>query len=286
MKSDSVVKQLQKKELEILKFVDKFCQTQDIPYFLSAGTLLGAIRHKGFIPWDDDIDLGMTRENYERFVKLIPEALENTEYMLQTYQTDAGYPLPFLKIINLNTTLVENNAKNGNAKNGVFIDIFPFDIVPDNKFLRWVQIKKCKMLTFVIHTRMNYYTRAQTPLGGIIYSMLNLLWGRYSVRELLDKRQKEIEKYNHSNNRNMSIVTATTEFKTETLDKVEINDVIRIPFEDGMFLANSNYEQMLEQSYGDYMKFPPVEERGTRHDIVYLKMDDLEFGDRTYKKKK
>ncbi|WP_348920671.1 LicD family protein [Enterococcus rotai] len=286
MKSDNIVKQLQKKELEILKFVDNFCQTNDIPYFLSAGTLLGAIRHKGFIPWDDDIDLGMTRENYERFIQLVPKALKDTDYMLQTYKTDAGYPLPFLKIINLTTTLVESNAKDGNAKNGVFIDIFPFDVVPDNKALRWLQIKKCKLLTFVIHTKMNYYTRAQTPVGGMIYKLLNLFWGRYSVRELLEKRQKEIEKYNQSNNHNMSIVTATTEFRTETLSKTEINDVIRIPFEDGMFLANSNYERMLEQSYGDYMKFPPVEERGTRHDIVYLQLDDFEFGDPTYKKKK
>ena len=123
---------LRQKELELLKIFIEVCDKLQLNYFAVEGTLLGAVRHQGFIPWDDDIDVGMMRQDFEVFVqqagKLLPEG-----FFLQTHQTDPEYAQHFAKLRNSDTVFLETTYKNLNINHGIYIDIFPFDVYPDGK---------------------------------------------------------------------------------------------------------------------------------------------------------
>ena len=124
-------------QLEIANEVKKICENYKIKYFLIAGTLLGAVRHRGFIPWDDDLDMGMLRKDYIKFLKIARKELDD-KYYLESWKVASGYGLPFTKIRMNGTKYIERNSKDVNCHLGIFIDIFPFDNVPDNKVQRLI----------------------------------------------------------------------------------------------------------------------------------------------------
>ena len=119
-------------ELEIFKVFLDIANKLDIKYYLIGGTLLGAVRHKGFIPWDDDIDVGLPRKDYEKFIAEAQKYLPDY-YFLQTYETDPEYPLSFAKIRDSRTTYLETALNNKKINHGVFFDIFPLDFYPENE---------------------------------------------------------------------------------------------------------------------------------------------------------
>ena len=125
-----LLRKVQLTQLEIAKEIRRVCEENDIPYFLTCGTLLGAVRHQGFIPWDDDMDVGMLRENYEKFCRIAPEKLK-PEYCWQSWYTDPNYALPFGKVRKRGTLYLEAKSHRL-AENGFYVDIFPYDAVsPD-----------------------------------------------------------------------------------------------------------------------------------------------------------
>lgn len=129
--SDQQMKQLRQIELNILQNFIDVCEKLQIQYFVVQGTLLGTIRHQGFIPWDDDIDVGMLRADYEIFIKNGQDLLPD-EYFIQTHDTDPAYPHGFAKVRNSHTAFVETTCKDIHMNHGIYIDVFPFDYYPDN----------------------------------------------------------------------------------------------------------------------------------------------------------
>ena len=123
-----MLRKLQLTELEILREIKRVCLENGIHFFLCSGTFLGAVRHQGFIPWDDDLDIGMLREDYERFCRLAPEKL-SPDFCLQNWHTDSAYALPFGKVRKRNTLLVERKSIQL-EENGIYVDVFPFDFAP------------------------------------------------------------------------------------------------------------------------------------------------------------
>ena len=130
---------LQLKILEMVKYLDQFCKENNIEYYIIYGSCLGAVRHKGFIPWDDDFDIGMTLENYNKFVDLCKTKLDTNKYFLQTLDTDPNYYLSFAKLRDINTTLIEEKNKGISIQYGVYVDIFPIVGIPKNNFSRKMQ---------------------------------------------------------------------------------------------------------------------------------------------------
>ena len=120
------LRKLQLLQLDIAKAIKELCESNGIPYFLIGGTLLGAIRHKGFIPWDDDFDVGMLREDYERFIKIAEEKLDKKKFFLETWDTEKGYGFPFAKVKLNGTKYPERNAPKS-VHQGIFVDVFPID---------------------------------------------------------------------------------------------------------------------------------------------------------------
>ena len=126
------MRKVQLTQLEIAKEIKRVCEENDIRYFLADGTFLGAVRHKGFIPWDDDMDFGMLRADYEKFCRIAPSKLK-PEYCLQTWYTDPNYSLPFGKVMKRGTVYLESKKTRRLKENGFYVDIFPYDYVPENQ---------------------------------------------------------------------------------------------------------------------------------------------------------
>ena len=144
---NETLRKVQLAQLEIGKEIKRVCDENGIKYFLDSGTLLGAIRHKGFIPWDDDMDMGMLREDYERFIEIAPKELK-PEYFLQTWKTDKSYPYAFAKIRKKGTVFIEAVSQKTNAHNEIFVDVFPYDIYPDDETVRTKLTKKIMLLKY------------------------------------------------------------------------------------------------------------------------------------------
>ncbi len=140
---------IQKEELRILIEFDRICRKHNIKYSLSYGTLIGAIRHQGFIPWDDDIDVGMLREDYEVFLEKGQKLLQS-DLFLQTCYTDPKYPQVYAKIRKNNTSFVETTVKNIQMHHGIYIDVFPFDYYNDKRINNIVFSYKKTMLRYRI----------------------------------------------------------------------------------------------------------------------------------------
>ena len=119
---------------EILAEIDRVCKKHNIPYFIQGGSAIGAFYNKGVVPWDDDVDVGMTRENYNRFLDLAPAELDS-RYFLEWFGTESNTPFYFAKIKKNNTLFVEQIWRNMDIHHGIFVDIFPYDRIPDNRWL-------------------------------------------------------------------------------------------------------------------------------------------------------
>jgi lipopolysaccharide cholinephosphotransferase len=135
---DNTLQQVHKIQLEMALEVKRICEKHKIKYSIVAGTLLGAVRHNGFIPWDDDLDIAMLRDNYIKFIDICKDEL-NDSYFLQTWDTDPGFALPIAKLRKNSTKFVEKDFMEANIHCGIYIDILPFDSVPSENISKFIR---------------------------------------------------------------------------------------------------------------------------------------------------
>ncbi|MBQ5632067.1 MAG: LicD family protein [Treponema sp.] len=255
--------------LKILKEVHKICEENNIKYFLSDGTLIGAIRHQGFIPWDDDLDIGMLREDYEKFCKIAPQILSEN-FILQNFQTDKGYGLQFGKVILKNTVWIEKVAKNTNRQwSGIYIDIFPYDNITENKKMQklinrlYIFIQGLILIKFKYINISNYESMAKKlkyVLKKIYLCTISkklLIYIRDSIcKRYLNKSKTLVTKYGGNFYKNQNPYNF---YKNLTLQN----------FEDTSFYIPKNYDKILKNLYGNYMEIPPIEKQ-RQHGIEYF----------------
>lgn len=255
---------LQKVQFEILKDIDKLCKENNITYYLAGGTALGAIRHKGFIPWDDDIDIFMSIEHYDRFKQLFIMS-DMEDYVLQENYAYDNYWL-YSKIRKKGTTQIEREEDKSSKKmQGIFIDIFP--------------LRKCSLnvLSQYIHYFCAQYLtmRAQIACGWESNNkkqQVILKLSKFMPNKLLSKcAVKYINKYEHRSNYQYCYfeVGRGISMKKLVFDKEMFSAPIYCSFESDLFPVSSKYHEYLTQFYGDYMKLPPEEKRiQFRHGIL------------------
>lgn len=275
MDLDHQLEKIHQLELKIAIEVKRICEKYDIKYFLIGGTLLGAVRHGGFIPWDDDMDIGMKREEYNRFVKVCNRELGDAFY-LQTWDTDMQYPFSFAKVRLKGTRVVEEFSEVGGMENGIFIDIFPFDAVPDNEKERKKQGKKyfiCKRLLWIKKGMgTNMKTSAKSAVKYYAFLLFSKLFPYEAVKNYFRKTQ---QKYNHLHTRKVVADGAYT-YERESIERKWVEKLEPVKFETEYFPAFQEKKSYLEHLYGDYMQLPPVEER-RGHGLV--KVDFGAYGD-------
>lgn len=250
---------MQEVELDILIAVDRICQEFSIPYWLDSGTALGSVRHKGFIPWDDDIDIGMLRPDYDRFLEIAQKEL-GPAYFLQTYYTD-GAPIMFAKVHRRGTTFVEYRLRNLPIEHGIFVDIFPYDFLP-NEPDTWEHIKACDKIYKKFQYRL-IPDRTLRPDGSIRWYTKAIMrrvthWAHLylSPDKLVRQMEQEFSKY-----KNGQFVTCHSWGGICSFPIDEIFPLGTQEFEGRKFSAPGNIHAFLSRVYGNYMELPPIEDR-------------------------
>ncbi len=256
------VKQIQ---IEALRFLIDYLEKNKINYFIIAGTLLGAVRHKGFIPWDDDVDIGMMRQDYNKFMTLFKNDFErNNEalYFLQNWDTDPHFAMPFSKLRVNNTIYKEEVTQHVNIHHGIYIDIFPFDDVHSNKLLSCIQEKGTMLLQKMILAKSSYKLTSRKM--SIIYKI-----SLFPIpKRLMIALIYAINVENTEDNKLMVCSGGSYGFKKEVVEKQWFESIEYVEFECLKLKAPSGYIPYLINLYGDYKKLPPVNQRGDRHKII------------------
>lgn len=246
--------------LQILLTVDKVCREHDIRYYCWAGTMLGAIRHKGFIPWDDDMDICMPRPDYDRFLmhahEWLPQPLEAL-----SIETSATYPGSFAKIVDSSTTLIERGHSDYVA--GIYIDVFPIDGMTTNRLMRRLAVaryKACDKLLYFLHRDPYKHGHGLSSWPVLlIQKLFTHEWARRQLRAA-----------------NLAYDYATSDYVLDYDDGINgvmPKSILGTPqpfdFEGRQVMGVEHYDEYLRQKYGDYMVVPPHDNQ-RQHNFYYL----------------
>lgn len=262
-----VLKQLQNAEFEILLALDDFCRLNDIEYSLYAGTMLGAVRHHGFIPWDDDIDVAMTREEYSKFCRTILEKPMDG-FFFENYETNTNCGTCHGKLRKLGTIFLQKGEIEGKGHHELWVDIFPLDkyaLNKDGEKARWIGRQN------VFLTRANVGNVMDSRKKRIVRFLIRLIpvWFRHRV---LIYNTRWLEKNSIATNDNYYWMSMST---LENIDRYRFPQDIceeydNLEFNGHQFRIFKKYKEMLSHLYGDYMILPPVEERVCSHNPIKI----------------
>lgn len=273
---DKELRKLQLIETDILKEFIRTCDELGCEYSLDAGTLLGCIRHKGFIPWDDDIDVWMPRKDYEKYIENAQKLLDK-KFFIQNYKTDPNFSWAFTKIRNSNTTFIEPIHKNVDINHGIYIDIFPFDNYDPNKKIKNGLINFKRMLLNIqlmkFRPRDNKNIKVISKIKNCLLRIpSNIIYGRKSLSELnmiFDEIAKE--SYNDDTEYIANLVDPINRYKPNYYSKtLLLSEKIYMTFEDILAKVPTDYDQVLKIKFGDYMKLPPREEQVSKHNVIKI----------------
>lgn len=259
------IKELQQKTLEILRVFIDTCEKLNVKYYLIDGTLLGAVRHKGFIPWDDDIDVGMIREDYEKFLKEAPALLPES-FFLQTYESDPGYQHNFAKIRNSNTTFIESSLADKKINHGLFLDIFPlYECEKEYNVSRKFNIKRA-----ICNLRISYlYNDNVVSKKARLVRPITKLF--FSTAQKALRAEENLFKTNPDGKFLANYNSLWGE--KETVPKEWFGEGVTLEFEGIKVICPTEYEKWLTNVYGDYMKLPPEEKRVTHHNTEIIDLE-------------
>ena len=266
------LEELKNIQINILNVVDDFCKKNDIKYWIDCGTLLGAVRHKGYIPWDDDIDIGMLRDDYEKFMKLFNQ--QNDRYHFSSIEMDNNFLYPMGKVLDTNTILYEPDKKNG-LKLSVNIDVFVYDNAPDNEDECNKMFKKRDLYSRLRYSQLypNVYNHNLFS-KKIIRFFLNIYFRFIPINYYTKKIADNSKKYVNEKTKRVGNFTSQTKFVG---DKRIFESFVLLEFEKKKYPAPVGYDEWLTNFYGDYMKLPPKEKRVSHHEFeaYILEKNDL-----------
>lgn len=276
------VEEIKKIELNILKEVARFCDNNNIRYFLCGGTLLGAVRHKGFIPWDDDIDIAMPRKDYDRFLAEFNDS--SSRYRVNGIENNDKWYTVSAKVEDTKTILYDELRKDKYRKSHIFIDVFPLDGIPRDSQNKRNFLRKQKLLNVIInassfrffpsrhysdskksHVSLRNYWRTFLKCGAI------LLFKGVNTQKLIKKVNKNSRRYSFGSTPNIGITVCVWGSDFEQADFNSFSERQKFTFEKCEFWGPKGYDEYLTKTYGDYMTPPPKENQVRHHSFkAYL----------------
>lgn len=254
--TEEELRQIQLIQLEMLKEVDRICNLCGIHYNIIAGTLLGAVRHKGFIPWDDDADVALVREEYEKFRIACEKELDHSRYYFQDHRNTPGYRWGYGKLRKKDTLFLRENQEHMPYEQGIFIDVFPLDAVSEYKCVRALQNFKCFCIRKIMWAPVGKIA-VKNPFWKGWYRLLdhipaNVIYGYFN---------KYVQKRNRKKTKWVRILTFPTPNKEYGYLRKWYDNSEPIEFEDGVFWGIKDYDEYLSFKFGDYRELPPIEKR-------------------------
>lgn len=242
------IRPLQLRILDILLAFDKVCREHNLRYYLWAGTMLGAIRHGGFIPWDDDLDIAMPRKDYDLLMANANEWMP-APFEIAAYETDAAYPLPFAKIQDASTTLIERMHLR--YLGGIYMDVFPLDGMPESTLkrrLHFIRYQWYKRVLYFVH-------RDPYRHGHGVSSWLPLLARKcYTLEGVQEKLRSMQRQWDYDK---MSYVVDHDDGLKGVMPKSLLGTPTPVTFEGKTVMGVEHPHKYLTQKYGDYMQIPP-----------------------------
>lgn len=264
--TDNDLKRLHEIQIDMLLEVKRICEKHCIRYSLIGGTLLGAVRHQGFIPWDDDADVGMLRRDYEKFRRVCEKELDRENYYFQDDRNTKGYRWGYGKLRRKHTLFMREHQERMDFGQEIFIDIFPLDYVSDKMLPRILHmlycfcIRKCLWSPIGADSEKNY-------LKKVIYRVL----------EMIPKKNIYRHYYRYLKTRKKSNTVRINLFPTNKPYGFPIcffEELTEVMFEGTVFPGSCHYDKYLTVKYGNYMKLPPLEERKV-HPISRLEFPEI-----------
>ena len=255
------LKCLHKIEIDILKEIERVCNVLEIQYFADWGTLLGAVRHKGFIPWDDDIDICMMRSDYDKFIAEAPNIL-NKGYTLQHFLVDPNTPTYHAKGRRDGTQFVEDYVDKMPIHQGIFVDVFPYDNTADTVEERRKHESQARFSRHIFVSKsVSQATNEKNTTKRIVLNILrkgiHVILMPVSKNKLYGYVDKEMQKYNIQETRYIHCCTDNIQMRDD------IFPLVKLPFENMTVNAPHNYDAVLHNEYGNYMQLPPPEKQYT-----------------------
>lgn len=269
------IEEIKKCEYDILCEIDRLCKANDLRYTLCGGTLLGAIRHKGFIPWDDDIDIAMPRPDYEKFIQIANG--ENTGIKVTCFNVDKKFKDLYAKVYDSATHIDEISVNRFGFECGVYVDLYPIDGLGEDYESALSCFKKSSIYRELLNAA-NWKTYTRSKTHAWYHELIRLPFFLITRIINADKLVKKIESTYVENKFDCSkyVAIVSGSYREREIFSREIyTDFIEVDFEIGRFVAIKHYDEYLSSIYGNYMQLPPIDKQVTHHSFnAYYKEEE------------
>ena len=264
-----ILDRLHEKMLEIYDEIARICEKHNLTYFVVGGTLLGAVVHKNYIPWDDDLDIAMPRDSYDKFIQVCEKEL-NEKLFLHCIETDKNYWLPFAKVRMNNTIFLEEKRKNVKAHSGIYVDIFPFDYASKKNTIK--HKRKWKKITYI----NNYIYAKITGLKRSSKSalLLNPIFSLFSIKKLSHYRDSLMKSFDQGERRYFVDLAGGRRLDNSYFEITDMMPLRELEFGDIEVKAPQDPNKYLLQLYTERYKIIPPKEEQVTHDPLWIKFAD------------
>lgn len=271
MFSEKIIQGLKDVQKEIVIEIDRICRENNLRYYLWAGTLIGAIRHDGFIPWDDDIDVMMPYEDMLKFGEIFNSVADTDRFFYQSRETDKEYGLVSNRVCRNNTILMEETFKNRDIHHGIFVDIYPFFGVAEGKLARKIQIFRAMRRALYVYNEPPKHKGKILTLGSKVMLALKTEKGKKKAAEKLTRKlaARPFDSCDKVADMASGIHIMKREYKREWFGEGK-----KHKFDELELIIPDNAHEVLTVSYGDYMQLPPVDERKFHHNYSLIRLVD------------
>ncbi len=265
MKQYLYVEDIKKIEIQMLDYFDAYCQKHNLRYYLAYGTLIGAMRHNGFIPWDDDIDAMMPRADYEKLLAMFNDDNKRTEYQIMAHSINRKYYLPFAKLVNQKTVLKEE--ADVDCEIGVYVDIFPLDNLSDSLSEARKIIKRQYLYNKQLQLKIMKWRKGRSLIKNLALIGSKIILSGKSISTLVEEIDSYCNKPDTDKFTKYVGITAGISRGDDSriFEKEWFEKTIMVDFEGKQYPAPVGAANYLNTAYGDYLQLPPVEQRVSHH---------------------